>query len=59
MPYVPEGATGIEIQGIKDASVITLIKHMALQPSWTLAAFFSFLIYTQSVGPLRRGISPS
>jgi hypothetical protein len=32
---------------------------MSLQPSWTLAAFFSFSSYTQSVGPLGRGISLS
>jgi hypothetical protein len=32
---------------------------MALQPLWILAAFFSFLIYTQSVGLLGWGISPS
>jgi hypothetical protein len=33
---------------------------MALQPLWTLAAlFFSFLMYTQSVRLLGRGISPS
>jgi hypothetical protein len=28
---------------------------MALQPLWTLAAFFSLLIYTKSVEPLGRG----
>jgi hypothetical protein len=32
---------------------------MALQPLWTLTAFFSLLIYTESVGLLGRGISPS
>jgi hypothetical protein len=32
---------------------------MTLQPLWTLAAFFSFLIHTQSVGLLGRGMSPS
>jgi hypothetical protein len=32
---------------------------MALHPLWTLAALFSFLIYTQAVGLLGRGISPS
>jgi hypothetical protein len=32
---------------------------MAVQPLWTLAAFFIFLIYTQSVELLGRGISPS
>jgi hypothetical protein len=32
---------------------------MALQPLWIFGRFFSFLIYTQSVGLLGRGISPS
>jgi hypothetical protein len=32
---------------------------MGLQPLWTLVAIFSFLIYTQSVGFLGRGIKPS
>jgi hypothetical protein len=32
---------------------------LALQPSWTLAAFFSLLIYSQLVGLLGRVISPS
>jgi hypothetical protein len=30
---------------------------MAVEPLWTLAVVFNFLIYTQSVGLLGRGIS--
>jgi hypothetical protein len=32
---------------------------VCLQPLWTLAAFFNFLIYTQSVGLLGRVMNPS
>jgi hypothetical protein len=32
---------------------------MPLQSFWGLGRFFSFLIYTQSVGLLGRGMSPS
>jgi hypothetical protein len=38
---------------------LSIYLSMALQPLWTLAAFFSFLIWTQSVGPLGWGISLS
>jgi hypothetical protein len=32
---------------------------MAVQPLWTFATYFSFLIHTEQVGLLGRGISPS
>jgi hypothetical protein len=38
---------------------LSLSLSLALQPLWTMADFFSFVINTQSVGLFGRGISPS
>jgi hypothetical protein len=49
--------TNVSYQSVYQSIYLSL--SVVQQPLWALAAFFSFLIHTQSIVLLGRGISPS